>query len=85
MTTTQNSTVTTIQIRRAGKLPLSISYAFTDSDSWILPRTDLLQSLIDPAIKQWWDSLTASQKSALPVQEVNLSISARRLLTPPQE
>ncbi len=75
MTTTLNSIVTTIQIRRGAKLPLSISYDYTGLGIWTMPQAKLLQSLIDPAIKQWWDSLTSSQKSVLPEQAMSLKIS----------
>lgn len=76
MTTTQSCTPTMTQIRRVGKPPLSIWYDFTVSGTWILPRADLLRSLIDPAIRQWWDSLTNAQKSALPAQPLSLKILA---------
>ncbi len=75
MTTTRSSIRTTIVIRRGAKLPLSISYDYTGLGPLTLPQTKLLQSLIDPAIKQWWDTLTSSQKSGLPEQAMSLKIS----------
>lgn len=81
MTTTRRFTVTTTLIRRGDKTALSTSYDFTVSD---ILTPALLQKLLSPtdqAIKQWWDSLTTFQKSALGASELNFKISAN-FLTP---
>jgi len=72
MTTTPSSTVTTIPIRRAGKTTLGMSYDFTDSDTLTRMLTNKLLSSIGPAIGQWWDSLTPSQRSVLVERGLNL-------------
>lgn len=74
MTKTPNSTVTTIQIRRAGSIALSMSYDCTDSGTSI-PLLGILQLQIDQAIVQWWNSLTNFQRSALGELRMNLKIS----------
>lgn len=74
MTTTPSFTVTTTQIRRGDSIQLSISFDYTDS-AILMPKQAMLQSLVDPAILQWWNSLTVLQRSALTGLQVNLRIS----------
>lgn len=76
MTTTQSSTVITTQIRHEGNTALLTSYDYTSTDP--LTRTYLpkLQSLIAPAIEQWWNLLSRSQRSVLIAQKLSLKISA---------
>jgi hypothetical protein len=74
--TTSKSTATTIRIRHGGRTALSISYDFTDLVTSTMPAQALFQSLIDPVIRQWWDSLTHSQRSALGERGLSLRISA---------
>lgn len=76
MTTTHPLLVTTTQIRRGAHTALSISYDYTSLGIEILQAAKL-QSLSDQAIKQWWDSLNPSQRSALSERGVSLRISAR--------
>jgi hypothetical protein len=76
MTTTLNSIATTIQIRRGANIVLSISYDYTNLDT-SMQEPAKLQSLIDQATVQWWDSLTSFQKSVHHARGLNLRISAR--------
>lgn len=84
MTTTPSSTLTTIQIRRGANTALSISYDYTALESSTLPFQRQLQSQIDQAIRQWWDSLTNFQKSGPLGLGLSLKISAS-FLRPSQE
>ncbi len=81
MTPTPPLQVTTIQIRRGARTALSISYDCT-SLGIEMPASSKLQSLTDQAIRQWWDSLTPSQRSALSERGVSLRISAHYLESP---
>ena len=74
MTMTQSSIVTTTQIRRGDSIQLSISFDYTGLDT-LMPKRAMLQSLVDPAILQWWNSLTVLQRSALAGLQVSLKIS----------
>ena len=76
MTTTQNYIHTTIQIRRGANIVLSISYDYTNLDN-SMQEPEKLQSLIDQATVQWWDSLTSFQKSVYLARGLSLKISAR--------
>ena len=75
MTTTHPLLRTTIQIRRGVRTALSISYDYTCLESEIAASKNF-QSLIDQAIKQWWDSLNPSQKFGPNVRPLSLKISA---------
>lgn len=70
-----NSILTMTLIRRAGRTALGISYDFTSSGI-STQDTKKLQSLIDPAVLQWWNGLTSFQRSALPDLQLSLKISA---------
>jgi len=83
MTTIQNSTATTTQIRRGASTALSISFDCTSLDTSIQQQARL-QLLIDQAIEQWWNGLTSFQRSAHSVRGLNLQISAS-YLQPKQE
>ncbi len=74
MTTTQNCIRTTILIPPVGNKTPSTSYDYTSSDHWMPGRLGL-ESRIDLAIGQWWNSLTASQKSAVCAPKASLKIS----------
>lgn len=81
MTNTQtaeasSSIVTTTQIRRADKVQLSISYDYTGLVNSTPPAPQKLQSLIDLAIRQWWDGLTNLQRSGPSARPLSLRISA---------
>ncbi len=78
MTTTRQSPVTTIQIRRGVRTALSISYDYTSLEATI-PDSRKLQSLIDQATKQWWDSLTHFQRFGPNARPLSLKISVSYL------
>lgn len=82
MTTTKSSTVITIQTLREGSTALSISYDYTDTDHLTRTHLQTLQSLIAPAIEQWWHSLSRSQKSVLGAHKLSLKILATSQMPP---
>lgn len=76
MTKIQSSTLTTTQIRHEGSIALSTSFDCTGTDTLTKTFMPKLQSLIDPAIAQWWNSLSRAQRSAVGAQKLSLKISA---------
>lgn len=75
MTGTSNFNRITIQIRRAGRTALGMSYACTNTDISI-PAWKDLQLWTDQAIERWFSSLSPSQRSVLPDLQLSLKISA---------
>lgn len=77
MTTIPNYTATMTPIRLGGRATLSISFDFTDLGTLTPASIQALRSQIGQVILQWWDSLTAMQKSVLSAPGLSLSISGR--------
>jgi hypothetical protein len=63
-------------IRHGAKAALSISYDATDSVTLMQACPPVLRSLIDLAIRQWWDGLTKFQRSAHSERELSFKILA---------